>query len=184
MDCGATTPSNLYRPLYPIIPTRICSIPNSTMALHWGSTIKHERHPRARSTGTRGFEAFPARSQRHSAIEFNRLSRWASQAYEGVKTRTRRMRMDLWVAGHGMVSHGGAANQFGEKLNSPATVANRRWGAVLWVRNKQAEQAGASIYRDQQRGLRIWTRFGLWWHRGASPVSTKHGARRTMTQGQ
>jgi hypothetical protein len=29
-----------------------------------------------------------------------------------------------------------------EKLNSPAMVANPRRGAVLWVRNKLAEQAG------------------------------------------
>jgi hypothetical protein len=68
-----------------------------------------------------------------------------------------------------------------EKLNSPAMVANPRRGAVLWVRNKLAEQAGgggAAIYRDQQRWLRIWTRFGLWWRRGASPESTKRGARR------
>jgi hypothetical protein len=29
------------------------------LVLHWGSKIKHELHPRARSTSTRGFEAFP-----------------------------------------------------------------------------------------------------------------------------
>ena len=57
------------------------------------------------------------------------------------------------VAGHGVASHGGADNRFGGKLNSPSMVANRRRGVVLWVRNKLAEQAGAFIYRDQQRWL-------------------------------
>jgi hypothetical protein len=41
------------------------------MALHWGSLIEPERRPKARSTGTRGFEAFSVRSQRHTTIAYD-----------------------------------------------------------------------------------------------------------------
>jgi hypothetical protein len=43
----------------PIIRAQICSTPNSTLGAPLGTTIKHEHHPRVRSTGTRGFRAFP-----------------------------------------------------------------------------------------------------------------------------
>jgi hypothetical protein len=41
------------------------------------------------------------------------------------------------------------AIKLGEKLNSGAMVANRRWGFVLKVRNKLAEHTEHSIYIDQ-----------------------------------
>jgi hypothetical protein len=40
------------------------------LAIHSRSLIEPERRPRARSTGTRGIEAFPARSQRRSAVTY------------------------------------------------------------------------------------------------------------------
>jgi hypothetical protein len=43
----------------------------------------------------------------------------------------------------------------GEIPISRATVANRGREVVFWFRNELTEQAGASIYSDQKRWLRI-----------------------------
>jgi hypothetical protein len=48
------------------------------------------------------------------------------------------------------------STDLGEISNSGATVSNRGRGAVLGVRNMLTEQAGPSIYSDQQQWLRIW----------------------------
>jgi hypothetical protein len=42
-----------------------------------------------------------------------------------------------------------------ENWNSRAIVVTREREVVFWLRNKIAEEAGASIYRDQKRWLRI-----------------------------
>jgi hypothetical protein len=44
------------------------------------------------------------------------------------------------------------AAELGENLNSPAMVANRGQGAVLWVRNKLAEQAGRQFIVTRSGG--------------------------------
>jgi hypothetical protein len=54
-----------------------------------------------------------------SVIKHNRLS------------YSRRVRVDLEMAGHSATSHGGADNRFGGKQNSPTMVANRGQGWML-----------------------------------------------------
>jgi hypothetical protein len=73
------------------------------------------------------------------------------------------------MAGHSGMSHGGAATDLGENPNSLVMVANLGRGAVLWVRNKLAEQAGATIYSVQKRWLRIWGRQAGGRSKGESP---------------
>jgi hypothetical protein len=45
---------------------------------------------------------------------------------EGVETRTRRTRADLWVTGHGAVSHGGTDDRFGGNPMTRGYVARER----------------------------------------------------------
>jgi hypothetical protein len=45
--------------------------------------------------------------------------------------------------------------ELGEERNWGATVANRRRGLVLWLRNNLVELIGASIYRVRSRIRRI-----------------------------
>jgi hypothetical protein len=49
------------------------------------------------------------------------------------------------MAGHGEMPTATNLTDLGEVPNSRATVANRGRGVVLWVFNKLAEQARASI---------------------------------------
>ena len=60
------------------------------------------------------------------------------------------------MAGHGVMLTAAILADLGEERNWGATVANRRRGLVLWLRNNLAEQAGASIYKGFERRLRIW----------------------------
>jgi hypothetical protein len=63
--------------------------------------------------------------------------------------------------------------------NSGATVANRGWGAVLWVRNKLAEHTEHSIYRDHSRVSWTWDGMNLQseqrWVTGAQQQCAQRG---------
>jgi hypothetical protein len=75
-------------------------------------------------------------------------------------------------------------------------VDDLRWGLVYWVHNYLAEQAGAAIYRLPQRwhpilrrcvggrrGRRLLARKLSGFHRGGSPVITRHARRDSQRRG-
>jgi hypothetical protein len=107
-------------------------------------------------------------SRRTNMVAFNWSSLQATGDSKDTRTQTREVWTDLEFSSQGEVSHGGVPADLGEIWNSRAIVDDREWGVVFWLCNKIAEQARASIYRDQPSVLRIWAKLGLRWWEGES----------------
>jgi hypothetical protein len=77
----------------------------------------------------------------------------------------------MWAAGHGEMLTAMQRTDLGEELNWGATVANRRRGLVLLLRNNLAELMVHSIYSLQERWLRILKKKAGGRREGESPVN-------------